>query len=169
MTKSKKIITKSALETQKSGEKLAKEIFKNKNLKSAVVIGLRGELGTGKTTFLQGFVKGLGIKEKILSPTFVIYKKFQIPPLTTEQANSRFQDFYHFDCYRIQNPKEILSLGFKEIISNPKNIIAIEWAEKIRKILSRDIIMLKFEFIGDKKRKITLIVYPLFKNKIRIF
>jgi len=118
----KEYITSSSAQTKKLGEKFAKEVFKKKNKNSAFVIGLEGELGGGKTTFLQGFAKGLGIKEKILSPTFVILKKFQIP-------DSRFQiqNFCHIDCYRIQKPKELLDLGFKEIISNPQNIVVIEW------------------------------------------
>ncbi|GAH10373.1 unnamed protein product [marine sediment metagenome] len=71
---------------------------------------------------MQGFSKGLGIKEKILSPTFVIMKKFQVP------GKKIVHWFYHIDCYRIRKPKELSDLGFKEIISNPKNIVAIEWA-----------------------------------------
>ncbi|GAI22799.1 unnamed protein product, partial [marine sediment metagenome] len=105
-----------------------------------------GDLGGGKTTFLQGFAKGLGIKEKILSPTFIILRKFLIP-------KSQFLNFFHIDCYRISRPKEILDLGFKEIISNSKNIVTIEWAERIQKILPKETIILKFEFINQKTRR----------------
>jgi tRNA threonylcarbamoyladenosine biosynthesis protein TsaE len=87
----KKIITKSAEETQKLGKKIAGEM---KSRKTAVVLGLQGDLGSGKTTFLQGFARGLNIKEKILSPTFVIMKKFQAP-------TQNFKYLYHLDCYRI--------------------------------------------------------------------
>ena len=66
-------------QTQKLGEKFAKEILKLPLQKTAVVLGLKGNLGGGKTTFLQGFAKGLGVGKKILSPTFVIMKKFVIP------------------------------------------------------------------------------------------
>ncbi|MBL7150170.1 MAG: tRNA (adenosine(37)-N6)-threonylcarbamoyltransferase complex ATPase subunit type 1 TsaE, partial [Candidatus Pacebacteria bacterium] len=79
--------------------------------------------------------------------TFVILKRFKV-------QDGRFKDFYHIDCYRIKKPKEILDLGFKEIISNPKNIVAIEWADRIRKILPKNSIILKFEFIDQNKRKI---------------
>jgi len=143
----KKYITNSSGQTKKLGEKLAKEISKFQSKKSAFVIGLEGELGSGKTTFLQGFAKGLGIKEKILSPTFVLMKKFQIP---------KFRNFYHIDCYRIQKPKELLDLGFEEIISNPENIVVIEWADRMRKIIPKNTIWLKFEFVDEKKRKITI-------------
>ena len=144
----KENITSSSIQTKKLGEKFAKEILEKKPKKTAFVVGLEGELGGGKTTFLQGFAKGLGIKEKILSPTFVIYKKFKIP-------KSKFQNFYHIDCYRIQKSKELLDLGFKEITPNPKNIIAVEWADRIRKIMPKDALWIKFDFIDRRKRKIT--------------
>ena len=137
-----KCLSKSPGQTKKLGETLAKEILKEKKQKKAFVLGLKGDLGGGKTTFLQGFARGLGIKEKITSPTFIIMKKFS--------------NFYHFDCYRIRKPKELLDLGFKEIISNPQNIVAIEWAEKVRKILPKEVLILTFEFINKRTREIVL-------------
>ena len=142
-------ITTSSYQTQKAGEILAKEILKTKLGKKAIVVGLSGELGWGKTTFLQGFAKGLEIREKILSPTFIIMKKFSI-------FNFQFSNFYHIDCYRIQRPKELLDLGFKEIISNPGNVVAVEWADKIKKILPQNTVWLKFDFINNQTREITL-------------
>ncbi len=141
----KENITSSSIQTKKLGEKFAKEILAKKSKKKSFVIGLEGKLGAGKTCFLQGFAKGLGVKEKILSPTFVIYKKFQIP-------NSKF--LYHIDCYRVQKSKELLDLGFKKIISNPENIIAVEWAEKIKEIMPKHALWIKFKFIDEKTRKI---------------
>ena len=142
----KKILANSACQTKKIGEKMAKEILKKPLEKTAFVIGLLGDLGGGKTTFIQGFAKGLGIKQRITSPTFVIMRRYQTG------RSDRF--FYHFDCYRIQKPKEILDLGFQEIISNPQNIVAIEWAERIEKIMPKNTLFLKFDFINAKKRKI---------------
>lgn len=145
-----KYLTNSPNQTKKLGEILAKEILKTSLLKKALVIGLEGDLGGGKTTFLQGFAKGLGIKEKILSPTFIIIRKFEIP-------SDKLTNFYHIDCYRIKKPKEILNLGFKKIISNPKNIVAIEWSNRVSKILSSKIsLKLKFKFISQKIRGITI-------------
>ena len=74
-----KYLTEKPTQTKKIGEILAKEIFKTRIEKRALILGLEGDLGGGKTTFLQGFAKGLGIKEKITSPTFVIIKRFQVP------------------------------------------------------------------------------------------
>lgn len=145
----KEYLTKNPNQTKKLGEALAKKILKTRPRKGAFIIGLEGDLGGGKTIFLQGFAKGLGIKQKILSPTFIILKRFKIKDL-------RFKNFYHIDCYRIKKPKEILDLGFKEIISNSKNLVAIEWAGRIRKILPKNVLILKFEFINRNTRKIVL-------------
>lgn len=143
-----KYLTYSISQTKNLAKGLARKVLKISLRKKAIIIALEGELGSGKTTFLQGFAKGLGIEGKILSPTFVLIKKYQIP-------NTRYQ-FYHIDCYRIKKPEELLALGFKEIISNPQNIIAIEWADKIKKILSKNTIFLKFEFKDKNKRRIMI-------------
>jgi tRNA threonylcarbamoyladenosine biosynthesis protein TsaE len=121
--------------------------------KGALIIGLEGDLGGGKTTFLQGFAKGLEIKEKILSPTFIIMRRFKIRVNSCSNL-CKFANFYHIDCYRIKKPEEILDLGFREAMSSPRNIIAVEWAEKIKKILPKDIIWVNFEFINKKNRRI---------------
>lgn len=153
----KKFITTSAQNTQKAGEGLAKDIFPAQGGpasggKTAVVLGLEGNLGGGKTTFLQGFARGLGIKDKILSPTFVIMKKFSVQGGPT----SGRKNFYHIDCYRLKKGKDILELGWEEIISNPKNIVAVEWPKKIKKVLPKNTITLKFKFISETKREILL-------------
>ena len=139
----------SPFQTRKIGEILGKELLKLKKRKGAFILGLKGELGSGKTTFLQGFAKGLGQRGKIISPTFVIVKKFKVYSL-------RFKVFYHIDCYRLKNPKEIFSLGFKEISLNPKNIIAIEWVDRIKRFLPKKTLILEFETTGNNKRKIRL-------------
>ncbi len=135
------MLSKSLKQTNKIALGLAKKALKSKR---PFILGLKGNLGSGKTTFIQGFGKGLGIKDRILSPTFVILKRFKI----------KDKNFYHIDCYRIKSPKEILDLGFKEIISNSQNIVAIEWADKIKKIMPKDTIWLKFKLIDEFSREI---------------
>jgi tRNA threonylcarbamoyladenosine biosynthesis protein TsaE len=145
----KKIFTKNEKETERLGLKIAKRILKSKKGMVAKILALYGELGAGKTTFLKGFAKGLGIKEKVLSPTFIIIKKFQV-------SNSKFKNFYHIDCYRIKKEKELLILGLKEIIRNPKNIVVIEWAERIKKFLPKKVLEIKFKILGKKEREILI-------------
>ncbi|MDP2934729.1 MAG: tRNA (adenosine(37)-N6)-threonylcarbamoyltransferase complex ATPase subunit type 1 TsaE, partial [bacterium] len=109
-----KFLTKNEKETTKLAKILANaclaEILRRRKiLKTALIIGLEGNLGAGKTTFIQAFAKGMGIKRRLTSPTFVLMKKYN--------------NLYHLDCYRIKNSQDVLAMDFKEIISNPKNIV----------------------------------------------
>ncbi|MBU4274374.1 tRNA (adenosine(37)-N6)-threonylcarbamoyltransferase complex ATPase subunit type 1 TsaE [Patescibacteria group bacterium] len=146
-----KYLTNNARQTQKLGENFAKKIMQMPLSKKAVVVGLSGDLGSGKTTFLQGLARGFGIKEKILSPTFLIMKRF---PLNNKKTKQR-DDFYHIDCYRIKKFKDLLQLNIKEIIKNPRNIIAIEWVDKIKKSMPLSSILVGFKFVGKNKREIS--------------
>ena len=151
--------TNKSSQTKKLGFRLAKEILKTKAGKEAFVLALKGELGSGKTAFLQGFAKGLAVKERVLSPTFVIMKRFLIP------GGETFLNFYHFDCYRIGKAKELLDLGFKKIVDNPKNIIALEWAEKAEAVLPQKKLEIKFEILSGNDRKIIFQGrYPFLKD-----
>ena len=144
-----KKITKSDSQTRAFGREVAGRILKDRKQR-AFVLCLEGDLGGGKTTFTQGLAKGLGIRGKILSPTFVIMKSFAIP----ERVSKKFRKLFHLDCYRIRKEKEILELGFKKIASDQGNIIVIEWSERIKKILPRERMILKFNFIDKNKREI---------------
>ena len=127
--------TYSAGETQKLGESLGKK------LAPPQIIAFESDLGGGKTTFIQGLAKGLGIKTKIISPTFVLEKIYPIP-------KKKFS-LYHYDVYRL-DPDPLL-IG--EILENADtNIVAIEWAEKIKKYLPKDLIWIKITG-RDNKRK----------------
>jgi len=128
------IITKNEEETRQIGKSLAQE------LKGGEIICLEGDLGGGKTTFTQGLAKGLGVKQWPTSPTFVLIREYDT--LT------------HIDCYRIQ-ADDLLKLGFKKILKSNK-IKVIEWADKIKNILPRNCLWIKFEFINETTRKITL-------------
>ena len=142
-------------ETKDFAKDFAKQILSEPPQKrGALVIGLEGELGAGKTSFAQGFAQGLEIKEKVLSPTFVILKKFKAPRSTVNGQKSSFTFFYHIDCYRIHKPAELLSLGFKAIVSNPNNIVVIEWADRIKKILPRSSLRIVFTQEGRTTRRL---------------
>ena len=137
-----KIVSVSVKQTQALASQLAKKILVSQPRVGALVLALEGDLGSGKTTFTQGLAKGLGVKGRITSPTFVVMK--------------RFKNFYHFDCYRLQKPEEILELGWQEIIANPQNIVAIEWPERIKKFLPKHFFQLNFTFLDQKKRRIVI-------------
>ena len=144
------MISKSKIQTQKIATKLAKKIISEGIHKNARVLALIGDLGSGKTAFTQGFIKALGIKTHVPSPTFVIYRKY---PLKSQKLNVRgqvFKDIYHFDLYRIHKPKEVIDLDFKKIIKNPENIVLIEWPEKILNYLPKNTIEIYF---GHRKKQ----------------
>ena len=144
-----KYLTKSPAQTKKLGETLAAGLIKTRIGKKARVIGLMGDLGGGKTTFLQGFARGLGIKGRVLSPTFIIFKKFNI-----KKKSSTFKFLYHIDCYRLMGARDLAALGFRDITLDPKNIVVAEWADKIKGPLLKPSLFVSFTFINKKTREI---------------
>ncbi len=144
-----KMISKSKIQTQKIAVKLAKKIISEGAGKHARVLALTGDLGSGKTAFTQGFIKSLGIKTHVLSPTFVIFRRYPIH----KEANG-FKNIFHFDLYRIQKPKEIIDLDFKKIIRDPENIVLIEWPKAIMKYLPKDTICVELNHGGRANERI---------------
>jgi len=140
--------THSSEETCNLGFQSAKQELMKDIGQEARVFALQGELGSGKTTFVQGFAQGLGIKEKVLSPTFVIMKSYAIP------ASNK--TFYHIDCYRVERPKDLLELGWQEIAQNPNNIILLEWPERVEDILPVDKREVSFVSVGKTERKVVM-------------
>lgn len=130
-----------------------KEIARNflQNLEpvpnQATVVELVGDLGSGKTTFTQAFAQELGIADTVISPTFVIQKRYNIP------NHPHFKKLIHIDAYRLDNPDEILKLDWKEDLENPENLILIEWSEKIQNHLPESK-QITFKFIDENTREI---------------
>ncbi|MBI4033950.1 MAG: tRNA (adenosine(37)-N6)-threonylcarbamoyltransferase complex ATPase subunit type 1 TsaE [Candidatus Brennerbacteria bacterium] len=135
------ILSSSPATTKKLAALLAKEISKYKG-KGALVIGLTGNLGSGKTTFIQGFARGLGISRRLLSPTFLIIRNYKLKA-------KNWKLLYHIDCYRLKKPQELVALDFKKITADPKNIVIVEWAEKTRRLLPKKMVWIK---MGHGKR-----------------
>ena len=145
------MLTKRASETQEFGQTVAA------SLTPPVVVCLYGELGSGKTTFVQGFAKGLGIDTRLLSPTFIIVRRYSL--------KSRKSFFYHIDLYRTNTVSDLEGLGLREIFSDPHAIICIEWAERLGNLLPKDRIDIQFEVVNDEERKI--IVNKAIKSEAR--
>jgi tRNA threonylcarbamoyladenosine biosynthesis protein TsaE len=153
----KEFITIGFRETQKLGELLAQEVLADKRFdlpaspvggsrpkrpkevepRGACIICLSGDLGAGKTTFTQGLLKGLKVKGPYTSPTFVIMKHYK-------------NNIYHFDAYRVA-ANDILNLGWEEIIGDKKNIVIVEWADRIKKIIPKNSLWIKFEWVGPPR------------------
>jgi len=150
----KNFVSNNPEELKKIAKNLARNLMSRSRLDiggGALVLALTGDLGSGKTTFAQAFAEALGVKEKVKSPTFIIFRKSNI-----KSQNSKFRHFYHFDVYRINSEKEILNLGWEEIISNPENIVLVEWADKIEKILPKGCVKINFKHLKGDKREIEI-------------
>jgi len=141
-------ISSSTEETKEIAQFFLKDIL-NKNKFNLVL--LKGDLGSGKTTFTQIIGKSLGIKHIINSPTFVIMKKYLIPK--ENKQNSFFKHLFHLDAYRLNNEKELLFLDWEKIISNPENLIFIEWPEKVKKAIPQKHHLISIEHLKEGKRK----------------
>ena len=142
------VITENTKETQRLGNELAKELTRKRSGK-ALVVALEGELGAGKTTFIKGFTKALGIREKVLSPTFVLIHKHKT-------INGDFENLYHIDAYRLDSEKDLSKLDIKDIFANPKNIVLIEWADRVKKIIPKNATWIRFDHLEKNKRRITI-------------
>ncbi len=150
-----KFTTTSVEQTRKMGEILAKE------LKGGEVICLEGELGSGKTAFAQGILKGLGVEGPYTSPTFLIMKQYkkEIPGPKLQISNKfkiqnskfKIRNIYHVDAYRV-GVKDILELGWEEIVKSKNNIIIVEWADKIKKIVPVGAVWVKFKIADVETR-----------------
>ncbi len=125
-----KYITNSEEENLKIAEDFLSKLSPKES--SATVVGLYGDLGAGKTTFTKAIAEVFKIDETITSPTFVIEKIYEL-------VDQKFSHLIHIDAYRLEIEDELVSLGWKEIISNPKNIIFVEWPEKVSGIMPEHI------------------------------
>lgn len=142
-------------ETRELAQNILKYLSGRKKSQTAVILALVGELGSGKTTFVQGLARALGIKSRVTSPSFVIMRRYQLSNCPVVQLNN--YNFYHIDCYRLRKAGELLSLDFKDIIKNPRNLVAVEWADKVKSLMPKEAIWIKFEWAEEKERRITFI------------
>lgn len=138
----REVINKNAQETFDLGREFAKRI------KGGDLLCLEGELGAGKTTFTQGLLAGLGVKETVNSPTFLVMKQYLL-----ENKDRTIKKIYHIDAYRIDG-REMLDLGWEELIADGENILIVEWPEKIREIIPTDFWQIDFAHLEGDRRKI---------------
>jgi len=144
-----KLETENLKETQDFAQEFVEKILTRPKNDIASVIALYGDLGSGKTSFVQSVAKALGVETTVTSPTFVIEKIYKL-------ARKKFSHIIHIDCYRIEDSKEIKLLDWDDKLADPKNLIFIEWAERVENILPAGTVKLYFEFINENKRKIEI-------------
>lgn len=125
-------------------KKIAAEFARNSKDR---IFALTGELGAGKTIFVQGFAKGLRIRDKIISPTFVLIRQHKIS--NTEKV------LYHIDLYRLEDSANFKEMGLDEILSDQKSVVLIEWAEKLKE-LPKNSVKINITKGSNQKRIITI-------------
>ena len=140
-----KKISKNLKDTKEIAENFLSSILKQVGGKARVV-GLYGDLGAGKTAFTQALAKHLGVKNKVVSPTFVIMKSYQL-------SGFRFQKLIHIDAYRLEKGEELVKLGWAEIISDPENLVLIEWPEIVSDVMPKNHDKIKIKHIDETSRE----------------
>ena len=128
----------SPAETQRIGEALGKQ------LKPGDVVATIGELGAGKTCFLQGLMRGLGVTETVTSPTFVLINQYRGRLLV-----------YHLDAYRTESLTELLDLGLEEFLYGD-GVTVVEWADKLLPLLPPHAIVVRISGLGGEPRGILI-------------
>lgn len=111
----------------------------------ATVVGLNGDLGSGKTVFARGVARALGIFEHITSPTFVLEKIYDCAP------GSAFEKLIHIDAYRLEGGEALAPLRFEELLKQPRTLILLEWPELVESALPKDTKMVKFKVEGEDR------------------
>ncbi len=119
----------------------------------STLITLEGDLGAGKTTLTQQIARELGVKANLISPTFVIMKKYDLP----EQAGARHKKFkylVHIDVYRLSKSEELLKLGWLEIVKEKDTLIILEWPENVPECIPTNALKVKLTHQDDTTRAI---------------
>lgn len=132
------INTKNETETENAGEYFAK------SLNCGTVVALYGDLGAGKTAFIRGMARGLGLTARVSSPTFT---------LVNEYLGEK--NLFHFDMYRLSGSDELFGIGWDDYLSRG-GICAVEWSENVEDAFSGDEIVVRIEKTSENERKITI-------------
>lgn len=143
-----KILSKSLLDTERAGQEFLQTLVPPANI--ATVVELVGNLGSGKTTFTQYLAKSLGVEDFVVSPTFVIQKRYSI------SHHPQFKTLIHIDAYRLENPDDIQKLDWKRDIENPENLILVEWPENIKTHIPQSL-QIQFTYIDETSREIEIV------------
>ncbi len=128
-------------------EKVLEKIKSLQNNQTATIVVFSGDLGAGKTTLIKEIGKHLGVLHDMQSPTFSIYKKYPTNGIV-------WNYLIHGDMYRLDSGDDMKKLGWDELVSDPGNIICIEWPEKISEIIPEHAIFIDLKHISEKERSI---------------
>lgn len=149
----------SEAETEKIAARLAK------TLRGGETLLLSGELGAGKTVFVRGLARALGVRGRITSPTFVLLRAHRTgrtkglsDKKTKQQRNGccsvaqSFSFLVHVDAYRVRDARELEAIGLDEWIGRSDTVVAIEWGERVRRLASTHSVRVRIEGSGEQRR-----------------
>lgn len=148
--------TLSSAETKSLGADTAKDLLAKASGRTAAprsgaaVITLHGDLGAGKTTFTQGFLRALGVRGRVTSPTFVLMKRSYLPGA----GKAGFTNVYHIDAYRFRAAREAAALDLKKIFKDPGAIVLVEWPERLKGLLPRRTVAVRFAHGGKENERV---------------
>jgi tRNA threonylcarbamoyladenosine biosynthesis protein TsaE len=143
-----KLVSRNPEDTRAIAAKLAQRVRAAMPGAQATVIALRGELGAGKTTFVQGFADAIGVVQTPKSPTFTLMKSYAVP--------STPYSVWHLDCYRLKGREDLTTLDMHLVLSDPRNIVLVEWPERIGDGLPRNHIEVHMTHAGADSRGIDI-------------
>ncbi|MFH0920254.1 MAG: tRNA (adenosine(37)-N6)-threonylcarbamoyltransferase complex ATPase subunit type 1 TsaE [Fibrobacterota bacterium] len=133
--------TRSPEDTQAAGAAFAAEL-------TAPVAALYGDLGSGKTCFVKGAARALGVTDSVNSPTYALVNWYR-----------GARSVAHIDAYRLKSPGELFGLGFEDILAGG-HLCFIEWADKVESFLPADTVRVRFTTVSDTERRIEIVSSP---------
>jgi len=125
-----------------------------RHVRGGDVLFLQGPLGSGKTTFVQGLARGLGIREYVQSPTFILVMEHR-----GTLPDGQPVRLYHVDLYRLEEPGELATFGLEDCLSDPVGIVVIEWADRLPPNWVEEYLVVRFELLAESKRRLAF--YPI--------
>ena len=131
-------ISRSEAETEAIGEKFAA------HLAGGAVVAMYGDLGAGKTAFVRGMARGMGLDCRVSSPTFTIVNEYEGE-----------RELIHFDMYRLESSDELFEIGWEDYLARGA-VCAVEWSEKVEDAFFGDEIVVRIDKLGDNERRITI-------------
>lgn len=143
-----KFESRSRRDTKNIAIQLADILKKEKVGRHARVFGLVGNLGAGKTTFTREFLRALGVRGGVTSPTFVLVRRYGT------KKGGGVHAAYHIDAYRLRGAKELGLLGWKEILVSPHHLVLVEWADRVKRAMPKHTRWIVFTHKGGNKREV---------------
>lgn len=142
------LVSESPQDTQAIAAKLAQRLLDRMPGSTATIVALRGDLGAGKTTFVQGMARALGVSKLPKSPTFNLAKRYDVPGTS--------YSLWHLDCYRLSSHKDLAAMDMHAVFADPNTIVLIEWPERIGDGLPRDHVEVHMTHEGGDARGIVI-------------